>query len=134
MRDEVIYQQDCNYPPLMVLMSLGTAGWSVPIKADDTPNYPVYIPAVWTSITATWQHNGREGGTVTSLVTVPSQPGVIYAGSWGSGVYKSLDGGTTWNLANFGLTNGFVYSLAVDPTNPNILYAGTFYGGVFNSV
>ena len=116
---------------LAILLSVGTAGWPTPSQAGNP--YSVYLPVVSNDISLTWAHIGPQGGTVTSVATVPSQPGVIYAGSWGSGVYKTLDGGKTWNLANIGLTNGYIYSLAVDPTNPNIIYAGTFYNGVFKS-
>ncbi len=78
-------------------------------------------------------HNGPTGGTVTSVKFVDSQPGVVYAASWGAGVFKSTNSGRTWDYANQGLTNGRIYSVAVDPTNPNIVYAGTFGDGVFKS-
>jgi photosystem II stability/assembly factor-like uncharacterized protein len=52
---------------------------------------------------------------------------ILYAASFGNGVYKSEDGGRSWVEINEGFgTNGnrFVSSLVIDPTNSNILYAG----------
>lgn len=43
----------------------------------------------------------------------------------GVGVFKSVDGGVTWNPANNGLSNLYVGSLFMHPTNPQILLAGT---------
>ncbi len=57
----------------------------------------------------------------------------IYAGTAVDGVFKSTNGGATWNPANTGLTDGTIYSLLVDPINPHTLYAGTQFGGVFKS-
>jgi hypothetical protein len=59
---------------------------------------------------------------------------VIYAGTFGSGVYKSIDGGYFWNAASRGLTNLEVYSLAIDPTQPSTLYAGTYHSQVYKSI
>lgn len=43
--------------------------------------------------------------------------------SWGDGVYKSIDGGTTWK--NMGLKKSFqIGRIAIHPTNPNIVYVG----------
>ena len=62
-----------------------------------------------------------------------SNPDVLYVGtgehnprnsvSWGDGVYKSVDGGETWN--HLGLENSFqIGRMAIHPTNPDILYVG----------
>ncbi len=67
-------------------------------------------------------------GTVT---VDPSIPGTVWVGTgenvsgrhvgWGSGVYKSLDGGTTWQ--NMGLPNSeHIGKILVDPRNSNVVY------------
>jgi photosystem II stability/assembly factor-like uncharacterized protein len=61
----------------------------------------------------------------------PLSQSTLYAGT-ASGVFKSTDGGTSWNLASSGLGRMFVTYLAVDPQSPATLYAGTD-GGVFKS-
>jgi hypothetical protein len=50
----------------------------------------------------------------------------------GGGVFKSVDGGGSWNPASTGLTSANVYTLAIDPATPATLYAGT-NDGVFKS-
>lgn len=56
---------------------------------------------------------------------------VIYAGSFGHGVFRTMDRGATWNRVGDGVTDPFILSLAV--TKHGIVYAGTFRGGVFRS-
>ncbi len=56
----------------------------------------------------------------------------LYAGTWGNGVFKSTDNGTTWTEINTGLTNLAVHALVVNSANN--LFVGTFGGGVYKSV
>src|SRR5262249_46624658 len=58
----------------------------------------------------------------------PQQPSTLYAGIFGEGVFKSVNGGAAWTPFNNGLTNPFVTTLAVDPIIPSTLYAGTAEG------
>ncbi|MDO8549089.1 MAG: hypothetical protein Q7S39_02915 [Ignavibacteria bacterium] len=73
---------------------------------------------------------------VLSLFASPSDiyAGVIFQGSIFSsitgGIYKSTDGGVTWNLHTSGLTNKYPRSLF---SEGNTLLAGTQNGGVFRS-
>ena len=57
--------------------------------------------------------------------------GVVYAGSFGHGVFKTMDRGATWSPVGDGVTDPFILSLAV--TRHGVVYAGTFRGGVFRS-
>jgi hypothetical protein len=58
----------------------------------------------------------------------PKDPAVIYAGTTGAGVYKSVDGGTTWRRSSAGITATPVYALIPDPVSPSVLYALTQEG------
>jgi len=49
--------------------------------------------------------------------------GPVYLAGTGKGLYKSTDGGKTWQLK--GLEEYKIFSLAVHPSDPKILYAGT---------
>lgn len=58
----------------------------------------------------------------------PGDPSTIYAAkqsSGGSDVYRSVDGGSTWNVINNGAasTGKFRPLIAVTPDNPNVIYA-----------
>jgi len=66
-----------------------------------------------------------------ALAIDPKNPSIIYAGTYGGGVFESTNGGASWSAINSGLTNLDVLALAIDPKNPSIIYAGTYGGGVF---
>jgi len=58
----------------------------------------------------------------------------------GTGIFKSVDGGATWNPINNGLKNLYVGSLYISPVDSNTLLAGTGYamsddegGGIYRS-
>jgi photosystem II stability/assembly factor-like uncharacterized protein len=72
-----------------------------------------------------WSPVGPPGGPLDAVVVDPVNPRVIYAGAEQGGVYKSVDGGQSWNLASAGLADPTVNVLAIDPSNPSIVYAGT---------
>src|SRR6266849_4029201 len=79
-----------------------------------------------------WTSGGPEGGSIRVLVVDPQTPTTLYAGTPG-GVFKSANGGESWNPVNTGLSSSSVRALAIDPLTPATLYAGTNGGGVFQS-
>ena len=67
----------------------------------------------------------------TSLAVAQSQPSVIYAGTgsifgshYGSGVWKSTDGGSHWQSVGLNDAGGIAW-LLVDPRNPELVLAAT---------
>src|SRR3990172_8380302 len=60
---------------------------------------------------------------VRCLAADPHNPNVVYAGTQGSGVLRSSDGGKTWGLA--GLAGRVVKPLALSRADPGAGYAGT---------
>jgi len=79
-----------------------------------------------------WAHQVSAGEPVLSLAIDPDTPATVYAGTYCSGVLKSLDDGDHWS--NTGLTKGYVRTVAIDPVTPAILYAGTWDDGAFRSL
>lgn len=71
---------------------------------------------------------GLHGQSIRAFTQAPSNPKILLAGTL-QGVFRSEDGGDTWNLISPpGSTEIHeVESLAVDPQNPEILYAGTWH-------
>ncbi len=82
---------------------------------------------------AQWQHTNLPniGRTVTCIAISGTN---IFAGTGGigdgSGIFLSVDNGTTWTAVNNGLTDYNVLSLAINGTN---IFAGTLNNGVFLS-
>lgn len=75
-----------------------------------------------------------------SLAIDPENPQTIYIGTdylfpgtEGTGVYKSTNGGESWNFVNSGVTNAYVQSVAIDSQNSETIYAGTGGTGVCKS-
>ncbi|MBN1661036.1 MAG: hypothetical protein JXA93_21755 [Anaerolineae bacterium] len=71
---------------------------------------------------------------VAAVAVEPANGQVVYAATWGGGVYKSSDGGISWVASNNGLGDLWLYALAIDPANGSVIYAGGASGGVFKSV
>jgi hypothetical protein len=66
---------------------------------------------------------------VRSLALDPQHPDVVYAGTAGSGVFKSVAG--RWARLGDGLDGIVVPALVVDPAVPTRLFAGTIGASVF---
>lgn len=80
-----------------------------------------------------WTAIGPDGANVLALVIDPVTPSTAFAGTIGSGVLKTTDGGTSWTTANVGLATTNIVALAIDPSTPTRLYAATDLG-VFKSI
>ncbi|MEI6456038.1 MAG: T9SS type A sorting domain-containing protein [bacterium] len=73
---------------------------------------------------ATWSR-AVTGLPATSFLSVVLRDSHVVAGTYGSGVYRSLDGGTEWTKCNNGLANLNIRSLAI---HGNDLFAGSDAG------
>ena len=114
--------------PFVLLIILGLGHQT--ISSSQAPENSSYLPIVSYNPTG-WI--GPYGGTIITIAYNPLNPQVVYAGSFGSGTFKSTDGGINWHSVNRGLTNLYIYSLAIDPKQPDTLYAGTFHSQVYKS-
>src|SRR5436190_1636740 len=74
-----------------------------------------------------WREVGPfRGGRVAAVEGIVAQPKTYYFGGTGGGVWKTLDGGETWERVLFANENAGAVDLAMDPTNPRILFASTW--------
>jgi photosystem II stability/assembly factor-like uncharacterized protein len=78
---------------------------------------------------SSWTLTSLSGKDVHALTSVN---GIIYAGTWGYGVYKSTNNGSTWSQINNGL-GGFLALQSITSTSNGDVYAGTVGGGVFKT-
>ncbi len=80
---------------------------------------------------------GPEGGVVKVILRDTQNSDILYAGTFGGGVYKSLDSGNTWQETDEGLLIPVINTMDINPQNPEILYAGTDIfsedGGLYKS-
>jgi photosystem II stability/assembly factor-like uncharacterized protein len=76
----------------------------------------------------------KETQTIARIVIDPHNPEVVYVASPGHlfgpnaerGVYKTTDGGKTWNKIKFIDENTGFTDIAIDPSNSNVLYAASY--------
>jgi uncharacterized repeat protein (TIGR01451 family) len=70
-----------------------------------------------------WDDIGRGlTGHVSSLAIAPGDSSTLYAGT-GHGLFKSVDGGSSWTFLRGDQFNRIVRQVIVDPTTPDIVYA-----------
>jgi photosystem II stability/assembly factor-like uncharacterized protein len=83
----------------------------------------------------TWRHVGLDETRHTGRVLIhPSDPDVVYVGAVGNlwapseerGVYRSTDGGTSWEKVLFVDSRTGVIDMAMDLSNPDVLYAAAY--------
>ncbi len=81
---------------------------------------------------ATWTHLGlRDGQQIASLAVDPKDPNRLFVGVLGHpygpnaerGVYRSLDGGTTFTQVLYKNENVGAFDVVIDPNDPNVVYA-----------
>lgn len=96
-----------------------------------------YGSGMWKSEDAgkSWKQMGLKNSRHISRVRIhPKNPDLVYAAVMGDlyksseerGVYKSEDGGKTWNRVLFANPDAGAVDLILDPNNPRILYATTW--------
>lgn len=101
------------------------------VAAEDTgTGQTLYLPIV--SREDPVEKVGPAGGTFPAVAVDPLDASVVYVGTWGLGVQKSLDGGLTWKAMNWGLGNSRIQSLAIS-ADGGLVYAGTYGSGTYRS-
>ena len=64
------------------------------------------------------------GGRAAAVAGVRGNPMLYYMGTAGGGVWKTGDGGSSWENISDGFFGGSIGSIAVAPSDPNIIYVG----------
>ncbi|MBX9929152.1 MAG: glycosyl hydrolase, partial [Gemmatimonadaceae bacterium] len=97
---------------------------TVPYRAD------TYTAATATSSSfkaLRWRNVGPlRGGRVDAVVGDPMRPFVFYMGAVNGGVWKTTNGGQSWNNLTDGKSDiSSVGAITVAPSDPNVIYVGT---------
>ena len=84
-----------------------------------------------------WTHLGlRDAGQIGRLVVHPENPDVAYAAVLGHafgpsemrGVFRTTDGGASWEKVLYVSERTGANDIAMDPSDPNVLYATMWTG------
>src|ERR671917_62388 len=82
------------------------------------PRTPVAFLSLFAAVALT-------AAAVAAAAGVPAQPFVYYFGATGGGVWKTTDGGVTWEpLGDQTFKTGSVGAVAVAESDPNVVYVG----------
>ncbi len=74
------------------------------------------------------------GGRVAAVVGVPGDRDVYYIGAGGGGVWKTTDGGDSWEAVFKDQPTASIGAIALAPSNPNVVWVGTGEGNPRNDV
>lgn len=77
-----------------------------------------------------WTPNGpyNIGGRITAIAVNPSNPNIIIIGAAAGGIFKTTNGGGSWQAKTDEWPSLSVGALVMHPSNPNIIYCGTGEG------
>ena len=72
-----------------------------------------------------YRHIGPfRGGRSAAVTGVPGKPMTFYMGVTGGGVWRTEDGGGSWNNISDGFFGGSIGAVAVSEWDPNVIYVG----------
>ncbi|MBI1803759.1 MAG: glycosyl hydrolase [Ignavibacteriae bacterium] len=93
---------------------------SSPLRAQFQYDTTLYGKIQWREI------GPYRAGRSVAVVGHKDQPYTFYFGATGGGIWKTVDGGSTWiNVSDSSLKIGIVGALAWAESDPNVIYAGT---------
>lgn len=84
------------------------------VKYDES----LYNAIEWRSIGA------YRGGRSAAVTGVPGKPNLFYMGATGGGVWRTADGGQSWENISDGFFGGSIGAVAVSEYDNNVIYAG----------
>jgi photosystem II stability/assembly factor-like uncharacterized protein len=101
------------------------AALAVPAAAQRSQSSMKYDTTLYNKMA--WREIGPfRGGRSVAVAGHRDQPYTYYFGATGGGIWKTEDGGHTWeNVSDGYLKVGIVGALAVAESDPNVVYAGT---------
>lgn len=118
-------------PPISTATATPT---SMPTPRPTSTSTPIPTP---TPIPLAWHrlYGGEmfSRDTVTAIVVDPRDPDVLYVGTGYAGIYKSIDGGLSWQPMHNGLGRAWIDTLVIDPRDPRTLYAGVLLNEVYKT-
>jgi photosystem II stability/assembly factor-like uncharacterized protein len=99
---------------------------------SDTLSKSTNHGADWSATNLLNQVSLLPGFPTHKLIIDPTNSSTLYLGVDFSGVFKTTDGGVTWNRVFSANTN--IEALAIDPSNPSNIYLATYPVNLFKSI
>ncbi|MEJ2583520.1 MAG: glycosyl hydrolase, partial [Robiginitalea sp.] len=89
-------------------------------KSNDTDPYPEQL---YSSMEYRLVGPFR-GGRSAAVTGVPGKPNLFYFGATGGGVWRTMDGGRSWENISDGYFGGSIGAVEVAQSDPNVIYVG----------
>ena len=111
--------------PVLALALMGPARVRAQQQTPNASDGPArYDSSAFAALS--WREIGPfRGGRSATVAGSASRPNEYYMGTTGGGVFKTTDGGETWNPVTDTYFGGTIGAIAVSPSNPDIVYVGT---------
>jgi hypothetical protein len=103
----------------LTLLAISTSLASAVSASAQIDRSTVYSGMQWRLI------GPHRAGRVTTVAGIPGQPAIYYFGTPGGGLWKTTNGGRTWQPIFDSTHQAAIGALALAPSNPNIIYVGT---------
>ncbi|HNT55923.1 MAG TPA: hypothetical protein PKG95_14495, partial [Anaerolineaceae bacterium] len=102
---------------LLLLASLVPAAARTAVQTGETRAAPqLYLPIIQRPARPPVRLPVNYSPAATGLAVSPANAALVYAGTYGGGLYRSVDGGQNWIPASRGLPDSaWILSLLVDP-------------------
>jgi len=123
--DDMAFIPTITNEPTKILVQMIT-----PTPIDTPTPEPTAVPLYWKRLYSGAIFPRVE---ISTIAVDPNDPDVIYVGTFGAGIYKSLDGGISWHptFTNLGLRD--ILTLAIDPSDGKTIYVGTEGTGFYKT-
>ncbi|GEM_PF-3817442 len=107
------------------------------VLANGNRNTSQSRSSVWNALgPLAWTNGGGYNpgvGRVTAIAVEPVSQQIIYIGSPGGGLWKTVNGGSSWQPLGDNFDNMEVWGIAIDPSNTNTIYYGNSTGELYKS-
>ncbi|HTX39538.1 MAG TPA: hypothetical protein VME43_31180 [Bryobacteraceae bacterium] len=93
-----------------------------------------FDPRLWNDLS--WRSLGPAamGGRISGIAGVPGNPRLLYAGTGSGGLFKTVNGGVTWQALFERPETISIGDIAIDPKHPDSVWLGTGEANLRNSV
>lgn len=112
---------------LSLLLSPVFAQKNKPATAPPPPTANGQSPTVNESLLSSiqWRNVGPyRGGRSAAVTGVAGKPNLFYFGATGGGIWRTQDGGRTWENISDGFFGGSIGAIEVAPSDNNVIYVG----------
>lgn len=109
--------------PAWILLSVLGATESARAQVSRAHVVP-FVPAPWTELGPA-PISGIYAGRISAIVCSPTNPNRYFAAGADGGVWRTTDGGLTWEARTDSMPTTAMGALALDPGDENTIYAGT---------